>query len=147
MFGFGKVTEPSIDRRQSLMGVPVVNPGVRWKEEREGVLLVTIPVRRGGGFLGRFQSASWNKRIRLDPLGSFVLEQIDGKRNALDITDAFIERFKVNRREAELSIVAFLKSLLERHIISIAIHSPGFNENCCAAIPGGGTKSPPNKAS
>jgi len=100
-------------------------------------LLVTVPVRRGRGFLGRFQADSWQKRVRLDPLGSFVLGQVDGKRNALEITDAFIVRFKVNRREAELSIVAFLKSLLERHIISIAIHSPGFGE----------TKSPPNKAS
>jgi len=123
MFGFGRVTEPPIDRRQSLLGVPVVNPGVKWTEEREGVLVVTVPIRKDRGFLGRFQANAWKKRIRLDALGSFVLDQIDGRKNALDITEAFIIRFKVNRREAELSIVAFLKSLLERHIISIAIHS------------------------
>jgi hypothetical protein len=123
MFGLGKITEPTVDRRQSLQGVPVLNPGVRWKAENDGRLLVTVPLRRSAGFLGRWQADSWKKRVRLDALGSFVLEQVDGKKNALEITEAFIARFKVNRREAELSIVAFLKSLLERHIISIAIHS------------------------
>jgi len=28
--------------------------------------------------------SSWKKRVRLDALGSFVLEQIDGRKNALD---------------------------------------------------------------
>jgi hypothetical protein len=115
------MTQPVVDRRKSLLGVPVVNPGVTWKEKADGRLTVAIPMRRKPGLLGWFQPQTWERRVELDPLGSFVLAQIDGKKNALQITEEFVARFKVHRREAELCIVAFLKSLLERCIISIAI--------------------------
>jgi hypothetical protein len=39
----------------------------------------------------------------------------------LDIIDAFTARFAANRREAELSVVDFLKELVKRRVLSIAI--------------------------
>ncbi len=113
--------EQVLDRRQSLTGVPVLNQGILLTPGKDGDLLVTIPMRRRAGFFGRFQPICWERKIQLDTPGTFVLQQIDGKRNALQITEAFIAQFKVNRREAELSTVEFLKSLLERQIISIGI--------------------------
>jgi hypothetical protein len=119
---FAKETStPTLDRRQSLQGVPVLNPGVTWKERTDGSLVVSIKVGRSPGVLGLFQPKMSEKRIELDVLGSFVLMQIDGEKTALQITEAFVARFKVHRREAELCIVSFLKSLLKRCIISIAI--------------------------
>lgn len=112
---------PTLDRKQSLQGVPVINPGVTWKERGDGVLTVTVKVSRSAGVLGFFQPKESEKRIELDALGSFVLSQIDGEKTAQQITEAFVARFKVHRREAELCIVSFLKSLLKRCIISIAI--------------------------
>jgi hypothetical protein len=114
--------EPTpIDRRQSLGGIPALNPGVSLKEIRAGVFEVAIPMKRGPGFWARFQPARWERRVQLDALGAFVIQQIDGRSNTLQITEAFIAQYKVNRREAELCTVAFLKSLLERNIISIGI--------------------------
>lgn len=116
-----------VDRRLSLQGIPVVNPGVKWTAKAgAGVsgecLLVTVPIGRSSGVLGWFQPERCERRVELDALGSFVLTQIDGKKTALDIAEEFVIRFKVHRREAEMCIAAFLKSLLERCIISIAIH-------------------------
>jgi hypothetical protein len=118
---FAKETLPTLDRRQSLLGVPVVNPGVTWKERGDGSVVVSVRVTRSPGVLGMFQPREAEKRIELDALGSFVLTQIDGAKTAQQITEAFVARFKVHRREAELCIVSFLKSLLKRCIISIAI--------------------------
>jgi hypothetical protein len=118
---FANVTLPKIDRKQSLEGVPVVNPGVTWKEATGGCLVVTVRVKRGRGLLGMFQPKEFDKRFELDALGSFVLTQIDGKKTAAQLTVEFVTRFKVHRREAEMCIVSFLKTLLQRCIISIAI--------------------------
>jgi hypothetical protein len=124
MFGRAKQKDEnvfSLDRRQSLAGIPALNEGVKCTEGEKGETLLIVPMKRRPDFLGRFQPARWERKVQLDSVGSFVVAQIDGKRNVLEITEIFIERYKVNRREGELSTVAFLKSLLERNIISIGI--------------------------
>lgn len=122
MFGFfqRKHIPPPIDRRQSLAGIPVLNPGVRIDpgEERD---IVVVKLQRGKGFWSRFQPAVMERTIKLDELGTYVLRQIDGRRPVLAIVDAFTARFKLNRRESELSTVTFLRSLAERRAISIII--------------------------
>jgi hypothetical protein len=117
-----KTAAKTLDRRRSLEGIPAWNPGVsRRAAAKEDETEVVVPQRRRPGLLGRFQPEHWEQKFVLDALGSFVIRQIDGKRSVLEITERFIERHKVNRREAELSVTAFLKTLLERSIISIGI--------------------------
>ena len=109
-----------LDRRKSLEAIPVVNGGVKATDGPAGLVLKVI-VLRGSGFLARFQPAVMERRVELDEIGSFVFRLIDGKRTALDIVGAFVGRYRTNRREAELSCVEFLKSLVRRHVISIAV--------------------------
>ncbi len=116
-----KATLERIDRKHSLMGVPVVNPEVSWKEKSGGVLVVSVRVKRAPGLLGMLRPKEFDRRFELDALGAFVLTQIDGKKTALQLKDEFVARFKVHPREAEMCIVSFLKTLLQRCIISIAI--------------------------
>ena len=110
-----------LDRRESLAGVPVLNNGVELLGEAGENLMLSVKVFRGRGFLDRFRPEEMTRKIRLDELGSFVVRQINGKRDVLKIIDAFVGKYKTNRREAELSVVAFLKSLVQRNVISIAI--------------------------
>lgn len=113
---------PPLDRRQALSGVPHFSSNVRYNENAAaGTVTLTITMKRRNDFFGKFQPKTWERKIELDELGSFVAAQIDGKRTALDIVEAFVERFKLNRREAELSTMAFLKSLIERDVISVAV--------------------------
>jgi len=116
-------TEPKagLDRRRSLSGIPAWNAGVTWSPGDDNDIVISVVQRRSTGFLARFQPERWERRFQLDALGAFVVQQIDGKKTVLQITENFIKRFKVNRREAELATVAFLKTLLERGIISIGI--------------------------
>ncbi|NQT93055.1 MAG: PqqD family protein [Lentisphaerae bacterium] len=110
-----------IDRRRSLAGVPVRNGGVFEKERTEDGLELVIVLKRGAGFLARFQPPVMERRLKLDELGCFVFDQIDGKRNTRQIVDAFAARYGVNRREAELSCVQFLRMLAQRHAVSITV--------------------------
>ena len=111
-----------LDRRRSLHGIPVVheNVTVDRREQTRLVLTVRTPQRRRG-WLARLRPPVEVRLVRLDELGSFVFEQLDGHRNVLALADRFVCEYKVSRREAELSVVAFLKSLVRRNVVSIAI--------------------------
>lgn len=118
--GFSAGRDPAIDRRKSLKGVPVLNSGI--KVVKDGARLkITAYTPRSSGFMGRFQPPVMKRNIKLDEIGSYVFGLIDGDRDTREIINRFIERYDTNRREAELSVIAFLKSLTQRGVISIAI--------------------------
>ena len=71
--------------------------------------------------MARFMPPILERTVKLDELGAFVFRLIDGQRTVLQIVEAFQQRYKANRREAELSTVEFLRSLAQRRVISIAI--------------------------
>ena len=116
-----RTSQPHLDRRQSLSGVPVLNEGVRVDDANPDRLVLTVRRVRGTGILARFQPPVMERRVKLDELGSFVFRQIDGARSTRQIVERFARHHRVNRREAELSCVAFLKSLAGRNVVYIAI--------------------------
>ena len=109
----------SIDRRKSLAGVPVLHDGVKVAPKTGGGLTLKTKIMRGPGFFERFRPAVMEKSYELDAFGEFVVGEIDGSKSVLGIVDAFQERFKMSRRESELGVVAFLKILLQRNLLSI----------------------------
>jgi len=114
--------EPRIDRQRSLNSIPALNPGVERDVQPDGRVLVTVRIpRRSKGLLARFQPAVIERRVRLDELGAFVLAHVDGVRSVADIVAAFIAAYGTTRREAELCTADFLKSLAQRHILSIGV--------------------------
>lgn len=124
IFGFGSRKDvPVVDRRQSLAGVPALNEGVSFQEEPGSgrVVLNVRQVRRRQGWLARCRPAVVERSVRLDELGSFVFKLVDNQRTTLEIIEAFAGHYRLNRREAALSTVEFLKSLVKRGVISILI--------------------------
>ncbi len=115
---------PAIDRRRSLDSIPVLNDGITSKLRPDGQYDLVIRIARRPGLFARFMPPVLEKRFSLDELGSFVFSQIDGRRTAARIMELFRERFKLNRRETEVSVAAFLRLLAERRIISIVVKEP-----------------------
>ena len=118
---FAPQKSKGLDREESLNAIPVVNSGVKIIEERKDGIVLSVLVKRGDGFFSKFQPPVMLKQLELDMLGMYVFKLIDGKNTAMDIINSFVKEFKVNRREAELSCVEFLKSLIRRHVISIVV--------------------------
>ena len=110
-----------MDRRKSLEGIPVLHEGVTIAYRENGNAVVTVRLKRGRSLLARFQPPVMERVVRLDELGTFVLQQVDGRTPTREIVERFVKRYHTNRREAELSAVAFLKSLAQRGVVSIAI--------------------------
>lgn len=116
-----KKQDKRLDRRRSLAGIPVFNENVTIDDRDADKVVVCITIQRGNAFLDRFRPPVMTHRVELDELGSFALGQIDGHTNVSGIIDAFVERYRAGRREMELSVVAFMKSLMERRVISILV--------------------------
>jgi len=99
----------------------VLNEGVTFVDSNPERVVITIRLKRRDGFLTRFQPPVIERVVKLDQLGSFVFRQIDSKKTTLEIINVFVSHYQVNRREATLSTVSFLKSLVKRGVISIAV--------------------------
>ena len=82
---------------------------------------LTVRLHRKPGLLSRFQPPVMERNIKLDELGSFVTRLIDGNRGTRAIVAAFVTRYQVTTREAELSCIQFLKLLAARHAVSIIV--------------------------
>lgn len=114
----------SIDRRQALTGIPVMHPNVKVHQLTPRTVELRVSVPRGPGFLDRFRPPVLERRYELDEFGTFVLSEIPKGGNVLAIVKAFEEEFRMSHREAELGVVAFMKILMQRNVISVVVRPP-----------------------
>ncbi len=111
-----------ISREEALLSVPALNPGLECTYEENGtVTLLVTSRRRSKGFWSRFQAPIRSKSYHLDCIGAYVLQNIDGERNVRQLSQLLVEKYKLNQREALLSLANFIKSLTQRNIIAIGI--------------------------
>jgi len=124
MFGINQSQAPQLTREQALAGIPVINAGVCLVVENGRTLVMLRAATRPRGrwsLLGRVQPPVTERRFALDELGVEVFNQVDGRRSVRELIDRFAARHKVNRREAELSVAAFIRMLAQRNLVSVAV--------------------------
>jgi len=110
-----------ISREEALLSVPALNPGLECTCEENGTVTVLVTSRRPKGFWARFQAPTRSKSYHLDCIGGYILQNIDGERNVRELSQLLVEKYKLNQREALLSLANFIKSLTQRNIIAIGV--------------------------
>jgi len=79
--------------------------------------------RNGSGctkiLLGPNGTASRERTIELDPLGSLVLDRCDGRATVGAIIEGFSREHQLHPREAQVCVASFLKMLAERAVIEM----------------------------
>jgi hypothetical protein len=86
-----------------------------------GTMRVRGPLLRRSGFarfMGWLLRAPSRCEVELDAVGAFVVARCDG-RPLREVVDALIDHYKLTRREAEVALADFVKSLLKRRLIRI----------------------------
>jgi hypothetical protein len=121
---FGKKEpQPRLDRREAMSARPVLNQLVKVERAADGTIVLQVP--RPDNMMVRWVSRSFGlpayKRVALDELGTFVIEHCNGEHTVRDIVDMFAKRFRLNRREAEVSMSTFLRDLGRRSIIGMVV--------------------------
>jgi len=105
--------------------VPVRNAEVKETPLNGGLVELAYPLAIKPWFgslaekVGLWDKRPMIKRIELDEMGSFVWERIDGNHTVRQIAEAFVDEYKVQPREAELSVTAFIKTIGQRGIIGL----------------------------
>lgn len=115
-----------LDPSQMLDLVPAANRAAR-AEHHGQTLILYVPIQKRWWMRGPL---SWilpfrsEKGVALDSLGREVWEACDGRRTIEHIAEAFAARHRVRFHEAKLSVVTFLRSLVERGVVVLVLKKP-----------------------
>jgi len=115
--------EPALSREQSLASVPLRNTAIREEETDEGHARLVIPRRKSRWvrLLSVLFYVPKTRRVTLDEIGTFVWRQCDGEHDVRSIIGALCTRYKLHRKEAEVSVVTYLRTLAKRGLLGIAV--------------------------
>jgi hypothetical protein len=106
---------------QALAILPIHNTTVVWTRTEDGEILLKVPRRsdRIGNALARLFRLPDHKDILLDEVGASVWELCDGQHDIRTIVAEMGAKYKLNRREAEVSVTTYIKTLGERKLIGL----------------------------
>ena len=118
---FRQRKQQRVSRRASLEGVPVLHQNVEVIEIDGETVTLKIEFVRGNSPIDWLRPKEIKRNYELDEFGSFVIRQVGEHVTVMDIIRAFEKKFKLCHREAELGVVAFLKMLMKRKVLSVVI--------------------------
>lgn len=111
-----------ITREQSLAMRPVRMTDAEMDLDAAGNGKLRVPMRptRLASFLGA-KIPSRTKTFEFDPVGVFLWEQLDGKTSVEHVIRKIGKRYNLELRQAEASTTAFLKTLMQRGLVGMAV--------------------------
>jgi hypothetical protein len=123
------------DRRRTLALKPVRNPQLAWEPETgPAPVVIRIPLQRRpvprpllwlATRLAR-TSPPDVRRLELDAIGSFVWRASDGQRTVREMIWLLATEHKLNRKDAEVALLEFLRQLSARQLLAFAnLKTPG----------------------
>ena len=118
---FLKLKPPQVDRGMVMTLRPVRNSKISFEKRETGETLLVVPQGQKAGRLTRIVS-KWlqtpkERKVELDELGSYVWELCDGNLTIESIVQRTGKAYRLNRREAEVSVTMFMQMLHERNFI------------------------------
>ena len=114
-----------LSRTDALDCIPIRNPMVVESRMDSGEMLLSYTETLKpwfAGILRRMNKASEIRRTRklqLDILGTGVWDLVDGKATVMEIIDSFAEIHQLYHKEAEVSVIQFLRELGRRGIVGM----------------------------
>ena len=116
---------PPIPVEVILASKPLRNPAIEWEKNERGEVVVKVKVEPSQpGLFSGFVREPRERKIVLDAVGSYVWELMDGERTVDEIADLLVQRFKFHKREAQMSLLAYLQMLAERGLVTLIAPAP-----------------------
>ncbi|UCH34889.1 MAG: PqqD family protein [Armatimonadota bacterium] len=114
--------QPKLSKERALASYPMRNQAVEWSSSGEETVIV---MRRREDWVGRLLSLFFvvpkERKLQLDRVGSYVWQGCDGQHTVAELIERLAAKYKLNRKEAEVSLTAFLRQLGKRKLIAIAV--------------------------
>lgn len=110
-------------RRQLLAMKPLRNPLLKW-DEHEGRVILRVQHGKKGNWKTRlahvFVPLPEERAVELDAIGTDVWLMVDGEHTIGQIAQTLAKKYKLENREAELSVQQYFKDLGRRGYIGFA---------------------------
>ena len=114
-----------LSRTDALCCIPIRNPMVVESRMDSGEMLLSYTETLKpwfAGILRRMNKASEicrTRKLQLDILGTGVWDLLDGKSTVMEIIDSFAGIYQLYHKEAEVSVIQFLRELGRRGIVGM----------------------------
>lgn len=117
---FPRKKGPQYTRGQLLSIRPVRNPLIPYEQNEDGFMILHVPFRKKALFrlLSRIFRLPTEHVVELDAVGSSIWELCDGKHTVSAILERIARHYKLDRREAEVSLFSYLNTLSQRRYIA-----------------------------
>ncbi len=114
---------PKLDRDRAMSARPERLPAVRCEEAADGGVSVTVrlTVRSWLRWLGGGPEREITRTFTLDSFGREVYDMCNGKADVKTIIRRFADEHKLSAAEAEMSVTAFLKTLMAKGLVAVAV--------------------------
>jgi len=114
---------PELTREQAMDARPLRNPGLKWRRNERSDVVITLARRRDtkGRLLSFFFHVPKSRDITLDEVGSKVWTLSNGRRSVDEMIDTLATEYKLNRREAEVSLTEYLRQLGQRGMVGLLV--------------------------
>ena len=123
---FATRNKTKLSREAMLDSRPTRNDLIEWEETDDGE--VQVIVTRQDNWKIRLLSKVFyipkQRKITLDELGSEVWDMCNGSTTVAQMIENLSLKYQLNRKEAEVSLLTYLKSLGEKRFIGFALE-PG----------------------
>lgn len=119
-----KINKNIIDaRKRMLAAVPIHSDSYNPEILDNGQVSFTIS-RKKSWFATVFVTiffVSGEKKLTLDKVGSYVWKLCDGSKSVAEIAVAMKEEFKLTRKEAQVSVIQFVQTLMKKGVLSVKV--------------------------
>ena len=110
-----------LDRDTAMSARPSQAPVIGTTQRPDGGMNVTVLVRRPTWLKLFGASEQCERTFGLDAFGREVFEACDGKRSVRGIVRRFAKVHPLGRAEAEMSVSAFLKTLVTKGLVRMEV--------------------------
>jgi len=114
---------PRLSKEQAMAAFPLRNEGLQAAVADNGELSVTIPRRKD--WLGKVLSIVFvvpkQRHVVLDAVGADVWGMCDGQHTVSDVIGGIAEKYRLNRKEAEVSVTTYMRQLGKRGLLAFAV--------------------------
>ena len=124
-FPFLNRAKGALPRGEMLALRPIRTASIAWEMKTDGEtpgVHLTVPRRddKMGQILSRLFQIPATKTIELDEFGAAVWEKCDGRHSVEQLVNFTSSAYKLNRRQAEVSVVSFMRMLAQRRLIGLS---------------------------
>jgi hypothetical protein len=121
--GLKQKSQLPLTREQAFEARPVRNPALKWRVNDEDFVEVIVPRRKDlfGRAMGFLFFVPESRPITLDEVGTRVWNLCDGEHTVQDIVKALSSDYKLQRREVEVSLTEYLRTLGKKGMIGFLV--------------------------